>query len=190
MNNILIKPITIKVETLINDIYLPTLKNILTILKTDPKASQFLFPVNYQQLGLIDYTTIIHKPMDLETVENNLNNNKYDTIVSFLDDIQLIWSNCKKYNIEGSDIYKEAEYMEKLTDKNIKKYFIVPKSLNIFYFLGKILDEFQLLTDEDNFKEPQFLDGISFRNKISLTKKIKSLNAEKLTQVIIFILFS
>ena len=49
-------------------------------------------------MGLTDYLTIIKKPMDLSTVRTNLDNNEYDYIEEVLNDLQLIWDNCKLYN--------------------------------------------------------------------------------------------
>lgn len=53
-------------------------------------------------LGLIDYPQIIKTPMDLGTVKKNLKNNKYKYVEETIQDIQLVWDNCKKYNAEGS----------------------------------------------------------------------------------------
>lgn len=52
----------------------------------------------YLALGLTDYPLVVKKPMDLSTARTQLNNNKYDYIEDFLDDVQLIWDNCKAYN--------------------------------------------------------------------------------------------
>ena len=52
--------------------------------------------------GLLDYPQIIKKPMDLDTVKKNLKNNKYKLVEDVLNDMQLIWDNCKTYNAEGS----------------------------------------------------------------------------------------
>ena len=43
--------------------------------------------------------------MDLGTLKKNLKNNKYKTVEEALNDIQLIWGNCKAYNAEGSVNY-------------------------------------------------------------------------------------
>ena len=59
--------------------------------------------------------------MDLATVLTNINEGKYKTVEECLSDIQLIWSNCKTYNMPESDIYKMAEAMEKVTKKSIQK---------------------------------------------------------------------
>lgn len=40
-----------------------------------------------------------------------------------MEDIQLIWTNCKTYNIQGSDIFLIAVQMEKHAKKTIEKYF-------------------------------------------------------------------
>jgi hypothetical protein len=42
--------------------------------------------------------------MDLGTVQNKLNNADYLFIEDVIDDIQLIWDNCKTYNLPGSVI--------------------------------------------------------------------------------------
>ena len=57
--------------------------------------------------------------MDLGTVRSNLLKNKYESTEEFLNDIQLIWDNCKKYNQEGSGIFNIALKVEKHTEKAI-----------------------------------------------------------------------
>jgi hypothetical protein len=42
--------------------------------------------------------------MDISTVKKKLGNVEYTSLQEVLDDIQLIWNNCKRYNIEGSVI--------------------------------------------------------------------------------------
>lgn len=49
-------------------------------------------------MGLTDYTFIIKNPMDLNTVHDKLKADKYRFVEEALDDIQLIWDNCKTYN--------------------------------------------------------------------------------------------
>ena len=74
------------------------------------------------ELGLLDYPEIIKKPMDLSTARKHLSKGKYRKYEEFFRDLQLIWDNCKQYNIQGSDIYKQAEYMEKITKKQIQNF--------------------------------------------------------------------
>ncbi len=53
-------------------------------------------------MGLTDYGFIIKHPMDLSTVSRKLREEKYNFVEEVLDDIQLIWDNCKAYNQSGS----------------------------------------------------------------------------------------
>lgn len=53
-------------------------------------------------MNLTDYPTIVKNPMDLGTVQKKLKNEKYKFVEEFFDDIQLIWDNCKLYNLAGS----------------------------------------------------------------------------------------
>ena len=76
-------------------------------------------PVEWEQLELLDYPTIIKKPMDFNSLKTNLNLGKYSTYEDFLADLQLIWDNCKLYNMFGSEIYKLAERMEKTTKREL-----------------------------------------------------------------------
>ena len=59
--------------------------------------------------------------MDLSTIRSSLNEGKYHTAEECLDDVKLIWSNCKLYNMPESDIYKQAEAMEKVTKRSMQK---------------------------------------------------------------------
>jgi hypothetical protein len=53
-------------------------------------------------LGLEDYPKIIKNPIDIFTVKKKLMNSKFTTLQEVIEDIQLIWDNCKTYNQEGS----------------------------------------------------------------------------------------
>ena len=63
-----------------------------------PIAEAFREPVDYELFGFFDYPKVVKKPMDLGTVKKNLNSFKYISVKKVLDDIQLIWDNCKLYN--------------------------------------------------------------------------------------------
>jgi hypothetical protein len=56
----------------------------------------------YLEFGLEDYPQIIKRPMDLGTVRDRLLANQFTSHQAVLDDIQLIWDNCKQYNVDGS----------------------------------------------------------------------------------------
>jgi hypothetical protein len=76
--------------------------------------------------------------MDLGTVKKNLRNNKYKLLEECLNEMQLIWDNCKKYNSEGSWIYDLALKLENVMIKYILKYF---DFLNIKKQLNNLSDE-------------------------------------------------
>ena len=118
------EPAYIKLE--IGDEEIKILHKIFEILEGDPLAYDFLEPVDYVALNILDYPKIITHPMDLGTVKKNLHNNVYPTFKEFLDDINLIWTNCRTYNQSGSDIVKMANHCDKkikqLIDKQFKNY--------------------------------------------------------------------
>ena len=51
-----------------------------------------------------------------------MNAAKFATFEEFLLDLQLIWDNCKTYNMAGSDIYKLCERMEKMARRELQKW--------------------------------------------------------------------
>ena len=82
-------------------------------------------------LGLHDYPSVIKKPMDLNTLrvfpipfnnilQKNLEKNKYKYFEDFFSDLNLIWNNCKTYNVSGSEIYRSAEFMERKSKKLLR----------------------------------------------------------------------
>ena len=54
-----------------------------------------------------EYYEIIKNPRDLSTIKDQLN--KYDTVEECLADLRLVWSNCRLFNSEGSDIADTAD---------------------------------------------------------------------------------
>ena len=63
--------------------------------------SQSIGKVSYNLIagmGLLDYGFLIKNPMDLGTVIQKMKDDRYETVEDVLDDIQLIWDNCKTYN--------------------------------------------------------------------------------------------
>ena len=64
--------------------------------------------------------------MDLGTVKKNLLNGEYKIFQDFMSDINLIWKNCRTYNLPGSEIVKMANHCDKkikqLIDKQFKNY--------------------------------------------------------------------
>ena len=100
----------------------PKCRKILEIIETDPHTEPFREPVAWEELKLFDYPKIVQRPMDFRTLKDNLMNGMFATYEDFLADLQLIWDNCKLYNMAGSEIYKMSERQEKLTRRELQKF--------------------------------------------------------------------
>jgi len=71
-------------------------------LEQQPEAYEFLYPVDYKGLGLDDYPLIIKNPMDISTVKRRIKQAKYVSLSEVITDLNLIWENCRLYNMVGS----------------------------------------------------------------------------------------
>ena len=60
--------------------------------------------------------------MDLGTVKSKLLKGEYATFDDLIAQLQLIWDNCKLYNMQGSYIYKVCEKMERFYNKELNKF--------------------------------------------------------------------
>jgi len=60
--------------------------------------------------------------MDLATVKASLMKGKFTSYEEFFAEMQLIWDNCKLYNMAGSDIYRICERMEKVARRETQKF--------------------------------------------------------------------
>ncbi|KAJ5239721.1 hypothetical protein N7468_004340 [Penicillium chermesinum] len=79
-------------------------------------STAFLTRVNKRDAP--DYYTIIKHPMDLGTMTKKLKGLQYRSKQDFVDDLNLIWSNCLKYNTNPEHfLRKHALYMRKETEK-------------------------------------------------------------------------
>ncbi|TQB67779.1 Transcriptional activator spt7 [Monascus purpureus] len=79
-------------------------------------STAFLTRVNKRDAP--DYYTIIKHPMDLGTMTKKLKALQYRSKKEFVDDLNLIWSNCLKYNTNPDHfLRKHALYMRKETEK-------------------------------------------------------------------------
>ena len=110
----------------INEEEIKKLEKIFETMEKDNQAYEFLTPVDYIGLNILDYPKIFTHPMDLGTVKKNLLNGDYKIFQYFMSDINLIWKNCRTYNLPGSEIVKMANHCDKkikqLIDKQFKNY--------------------------------------------------------------------
>ena len=79
-------------------------------------STPFLTRVNKRDAP--DYYNIIKHPMDLGSVLKKLKNLTYKSKQDFVDDLNLIWANCLKYNANPEHfLRKHALYMRRETEK-------------------------------------------------------------------------
>ncbi|KAI1718086.1 bromodomain-containing protein [Ditylenchus destructor] len=77
------------------------------------RGSLFLQYSKYFYFTAPNYYTIITSPMDLETLETNVNAGRYKKVLSFVKDVRLIFSNCYHYNDEDSIFYFYGHQLNK-----------------------------------------------------------------------------
>ena len=93
---------------------------IIACLKKNKNSWPFLEPVDYISMGIPHYIDIINQPMDLRTVEQNLTNDKYESLSQFYSDIERIISNSLLFNRNNAGFCK-------ITNE-FKKYYLKLKS--------------------------------------------------------------
>lgn len=129
--NLQIQPKTYSKQELINHRkpkFHPTLrrafrqcKKIIEELMKHEFSEPFLRPVDPVALKIPDYLLIIKKPMDLGTIKQNLENDRYSSIKEFSDDTRLIWQNAMSYNHPKSGIYKMAQTLSIVFEEKLPK---------------------------------------------------------------------
>lgn len=142
-------------------------------------AIPFRYPVKFKELGLLDYPIIIKNPIDLSTIRKNLKNNNYHTLRSLMDDIDLIWRNCKQYNVEGSEIYKQADRMEKTVKRIISNMLKNRKKVG-----ASSKDVRTEKIGNSNLEEEIGLEEHRFKDKIKFAQIFKAIKKEDLKEII------
>ena len=84
-------------------------------------SSAFRQPVDYVVLNIPSYPSVITKPMDLRTLEENLKEKKYSTVDAFTADFNQIVQNCETFNGRESGFTTAAHDMKASFDKNMSK---------------------------------------------------------------------
>jgi hypothetical protein len=102
---------------------LKKLRIVINCLYESNESFDFREPVDWKGMGLTDYPAVIKYPMDLSTILKKLKDEKYLKVEDVLDDLQLIWDNCKTYNPDNSWIHSVAEKLERSFKKMVKNYF-------------------------------------------------------------------
>ncbi len=143
-----------------------------------------------------DYPEIITNPMDLSTLKKNLKKGHYKKISEFIEDLFLIWENCKTYNLEESDIYNNAVSLEEISVKLIKVLLYTNKEVRCLKRKSKSTDlEFKSFQsknmDDEEMKYLLFIfsestmdvDKFDTFTQDDLNRRIHSLSKEGLATV-------
>lgn len=82
-------------------------------------AWPFYQPVDVEGLKLHDYHEVIKKPMDLSSIQKNMDNATYETKEEFGNDVRLIFKNCFVYNPPEHEVVAMAKRLEEVFEKKM-----------------------------------------------------------------------
>lgn len=136
---------------------------LLKHLESKNECLDFLQPVNYTALGLLDYPLIVKRPMDLSTVRKKVKQGKYTYLSECISDVQLIWDNCRTYNMNESLIVQNANAMER--------------------FMHEFLEQYRAEEKPPGETQVETTD-VTFEEKIDLSSQIRRVNADVLSQFV------
>ncbi|KAG0232750.1 histone acetyltransferase [Actinomortierella wolfii] len=100
--------------------YYNAMKHIVAELIRDPSSWPFLHPVDVE--AVTDYYAYIKDPMDLSTLESNVDADVYETLDDFAKDCKKIFDNCRVYNGESTPYVKCANKLEKVFKEKLKEW--------------------------------------------------------------------
>ncbi|KAF9428530.1 histone acetyltransferase [Podila epigama] len=100
--------------------YYNAMKHIVSELVKDASSWPFLTPVDVE--AVTDYYSYIKDPMDLATLEANVDADVYETLDDFAVDCKKIFDNCRIYNGEGTPYVKCANKLEKVFKDKLKEW--------------------------------------------------------------------
>ncbi|CAO3589808.1 unnamed protein product [Absidia cylindrospora] len=87
------------------------MRALVSELRNHASSWPFRKPVNADEVS--DYYQMIRTPMDLATLEQNVEHFLYTAMDDFVADVQKIFDNCRTYNPEGTNYAKCATILEK-----------------------------------------------------------------------------
>ena len=93
-------------------------RKVLERIWDDPYAASFVDPVDTDVFE--DYLDIVDEPMCLNDVKESLENGdyaRYNMHIKFIQDIRLIWKNCKMYNLHKSQIWHSAHTLSMMSER-------------------------------------------------------------------------
>ncbi|KAF9288782.1 histone acetyltransferase [Mortierella alpina] len=96
------------------------MKHIVAELIKDASSWPFLHPVDVE--AVTDYYSYIKDPMDLSTLESNVDADVYENLDDFARDCRKIFDNCRLYNGESTPYVKCANKLEKVFKDKLKEW--------------------------------------------------------------------
>ncbi|KAK2941910.1 putative Bromodomain [Blattamonas nauphoetae] len=90
------------------------------LIKIDVNKS-FSIPVDPILLGCPTYFDVIKKPKDLGTIKTDIENGEYSHPREVIDDVQLVWDNCRKFNGPTHPIIAACDKLNDEADKRFSK---------------------------------------------------------------------
>lgn len=146
-------------------------------MKTNEFALPFLEPVT--EVVAPGYFSIIETPMDLSSIERHLQQGKYDeNSLSFVEDFNLVWKNCIKYNDPASMIATWAislskrfkELMNSLLEKFDLKVSLRKKISNAIE--GNYIEDTMNVNEQNKQRRKSKSKSSSITSVASLIRKI------------------
>ncbi|KAF4079056.1 hypothetical protein AMELA_G00188770 [Ameiurus melas] len=80
-----------------------------------------LFMVKPSKKDYPDYYQVILEPMDLRTIESNIRAERYVSEEALMNDLKLMFRNARHYNEEGSQVFNDADILEKIAKEKQKE---------------------------------------------------------------------
>ena len=77
----------------------------------------FVQPVDPVALNIPSYHKVIKKPMDLSTIEKNLDSGQYENAKEFEGDVRLMFNNCYKFNPPDHAVHQTGKEFEAVFDE-------------------------------------------------------------------------
>lgn len=99
--------------------FLTQCRNIINKLKSQEKSREFREPVDEKHAP--GYSQKISEPMDLSTLEKELESGKYKNKSMFENDLRKIFNNARIYNGPNTHYFKNANFLENFIENDLKK---------------------------------------------------------------------
>lgn len=147
----------------------------------------FLEPVDGSLVP--SYYTLITRPMDLSTMRTKLVSHKYSTVDDFLNDFDIMISNCYTFNAEGTEVYncatKLSAQFKQIFEQKRKKQAEDP-SARIAVLRG-LIAQYEAEIRKLERKTGETPTDFGYEEKLKLKKRIDSLPPHKLKDIVAYI---